>query len=153
MDKHLILNLKIISQIPKNGRICGREKEVISIDNPLLFFMQPFTRFWYRNSRQQSINDISYIVESCIERIKELESLINSSECYNKIYEKIYALSKELNNSICGIENLKTTYSNDITTIAKLDLIITDVERFTNYTYKKYKIDHSLSNISLTKEA
>jgi hypothetical protein len=154
MDKQLILNLKIISKIPENGRVCRSEQNIICLESNTYKILQPFKRFFFQNSRKQAMNDISDIVYNSIERIKEITQSsyfiearedesneeYNSKTEYNKKYDVLSTLTRELRASITGLKNLKITYYRDTTILSQIDIIIADIERFTTFTINKYSI-------------
>ena len=124
----LLINLKIISKIQKNGRIARSFDGIISLENDA--FYQSFKRFITNDSRKQAIFEINSVVSECIEI---LNHIINSKYT-NKIYyqsneyakncECIDLLLKEIDSAKCGIENLKFTYQNDPNIVSQIDIIL-----------------------------
>jgi phosphoglycerate-specific signal transduction histidine kinase len=124
----LLINLKIISKIQKNGRIARSFDGIISLENDA--FYQSFKRFITNDSRKQAIFEINSVISECIEI---LNHIINSKYT-NKIYyqsneyakncECIDLLLKEIDSAKCGIENLKFTYQNDPNIVSQIDIVL-----------------------------
>lgn len=123
----LFINLKILSKIQKNGRICRSYDGIISLENDN--FYQSIKRFVSHDSRKQSIFEINSIINESIEC---LNSIINSkymnklqanSDEYFKSCEDISLILKELSAARHGIENLKFTYTIDANIESQLDII------------------------------
>jgi len=123
----LFINLKILSKIQKNGRICRSYDGIISLENDN--FYKSIKRFVSSDSRRQSIFEINSIINECIEC---LNSIINSkymnklqanSDEYFKSCEDISLILKELSAAKHGIENLKFTYMIDANIESQLDII------------------------------
>ena len=134
----IILDLSIISKIPKKGRIKRDNSGKISLEKEWVF--QPVTRVVYGNNRDTAINDINTVKVEAFEKSNDImdnkffniyklkESPTESEiEAHNKKVEEITELSQSLLNSIKGIENLKGTYSDDATSVSKLDRIIHEI--------------------------
>lgn len=145
----LMINLKIISKIPQNGRI-GRNYNIntsnvnsIVLETNSAVFL-PFKRLYYGDSRYTAIQDINNIVNNTIEYIKEIE--INKTESFGI---KIKQLLHILEQSIHGISNLKITYSNDITISSKIDILLQKIVMFLSTYDSKFK---SLLSFSSEKE-
>lgn len=138
MDKYdrIILNLKIISQVPRNGRLRRITKGAVTLEDDHL--LVPFKRMIYHDSRHQSLNDISAIFNESISESKlwlaskdldtgEFESLDEMSDTKRCIVEKVSLMYRELERSTVGLENLKSTYRDDISIASSLDIIIEKV--------------------------
>lgn len=149
----VLLNLKIISQIKENGRIKRSPSGNISLDNQNK--MSWMTRYIYHDSRKRSIDDVSNIIELAIDKCddiinsKYLEEIkkynIDSSFIIKKMnieqtnqYNLLKFIFNELQNCVNGLSNLKKTYSNDITTTSKIDIIISKISNYTNQIDKDY---------------
>jgi len=124
----LLINLKILSKIQKNGRIARSYDGIISLDHDSYY--QSFRRFLANDSRKQAIFEINSIIT---ESITTLHTIINSkytnknfcqTDEYAKNCENLQLLLHEMELARNGIENLKFTYQNDQNTVSQLDIII-----------------------------
>lgn len=146
LDK-LLLELKIISNIKEYDKICVRDN--IMIDTPHL--LQSVSRTYNGDSREKSIKHIQKVIEDIFEILDNLleeakKPLIPQTSIHyysNKsqmetidfkdetitIYQKT---NQNLTESISGLQNLKITYLNDISTTAKLDMLIVKIQNRIN---------------------
>lgn len=132
----LMINLKIISKIPQNGRISRNYNINTSNVNNIILetnntVLLPFKRLYYGDSRYTAIQDINNIINNTMEYIKEIE--INSFDI------KIKQLLHALENTMIGINNLKITYSNDITISSKIDILLQKIVMFLSTYDSKFK--------------
>ena len=126
-----ILNLKIISQIKENDKLCAN-KNIITIDKPNI--VQSFSRWYNREGRMltiEKLNNICTITFMITEKLlkeekdkkennKELKN-IDLDDTNNQIFQ---SLVHEMTNSLKGLTNLKKTYSQDILISSQIDLLI-----------------------------
>jgi len=124
----LLINLKIISKIQKNGRIARSYDGIISLENDV--FYQSIKRFMTSDSRRQAIFEINSVIS---ESVDILHYILNSkymnknffqSDEYIKNCENINLILNELENARHGIDNLKFTYKNDPNTASQIDILI-----------------------------
>jgi hypothetical protein len=124
----LLINLKIISKIQKNGRIARSYDGIISLENDV--FYQSIKRFMTSDSRRQAIFEINSVIS---ESIDILHHILNSkymnknffqSDEYIKNCENTNLILNELENARHGIDNLKFTYQNDPNTVSQIDILI-----------------------------
>jgi hypothetical protein len=126
-DKTLI-NLKILSKIPKNGRICRSYNGLISLEVDSM--TQSLKRFVRNDSRQQSILEINSIIDESVEilysllRSKYMNEQFLETDEYRQHVENLEILLSEMISAKAGIDNLRFTYENDQTAISKLDIIL-----------------------------
>jgi hypothetical protein len=139
----LLVNLKIISKIPENGRIKRCEKLIALEDsNVKLFWIK---RFISGDSRKKAITDITDIISYAIEKCDDIvnskffegHSKMNINDSfvskkmdieYQKHYEILELIYNELKTSIIGLMNLKTTYHDDATIVAKIDILLSRIK-------------------------
>ena len=57
----LLINLRILSKIQKNGRITKSNEGIINLENTALY--KGVKRFLYNDSRKQSVFEINSIIE------------------------------------------------------------------------------------------
>jgi hypothetical protein len=124
----LLINLKIISKIQKNGRIARSYDCIISLENDV--FYQSIKRFMTSDSRRQAIFEINSVIT---ESVDILHHILNSkymnknffqSDEYIKNCENVNLILNELENARHGIDNLKFTYKNDPNTASQIDILI-----------------------------
>lgn len=124
----LLINLKIISKIQKNGRIARSYDGIISLESDTVY--QPLKRFLTSDSRKQAVFEINSIICECIDTIHHIlnSKYTNINFCqtdeYFKNCEKLNLLITEMGFSKIGIENLKFTYQNDPNIVTQLDILI-----------------------------
>lgn len=127
----LFINLKILSKIQKNGRICRSSNGIITLENET--FYQSIKRFMANDSRQQSVFEINSIINETIECMsnlvnsKYMNKQYNTTDEYYKNCEVLHLLLIELFNAKCGIENLRFTYSSDPNITSQLDILIVKI--------------------------
>lgn len=127
----LLINLKILSKIQKNGRISRSYDGIISLEHDTYY--QAFRRFLSNDSRKQAIFEINSIVTECIATLHNIlnSKYTNNNFCQHEEYSKncdnLDLLITELRLAKIGIENLKFTYQNDQNTVSQLDIIILKV--------------------------
>ena len=124
----LLINLKIISKIQKNGRITRSYDGIISLENDV--FYQSIKRFISSDSRKQAVFEINSVITECIDSLhnilnsKYMNRNFSQNDEYSKNCELISLLLKEMDLARGGIENLKFTYQNDQNITSQIDIII-----------------------------
>ena len=136
----LLINLKIISKIQKNGRITRSYDGIISLENET--FYQSIKRFFSNDSRKQATFEINSVINEAINMLQHIlnSKYMNKNFCqsdeYIKNCENTDLILKELELARSGIENLKFTYQNDQNTSSQIDILIlkinTALKDFTN---------------------
>lgn len=127
----LFINLRILSKIPKNGRITRSSNGIVSIEHETVVPLA-LKRFLFNNSRKQSVFEINSIITECIDTLDSLSnskwvnkpSTIEEGDPFYKTCEEILQLLVELESAKVGIINLKFTYINDINVVSQLDIAI-----------------------------
>ena len=120
IDK-IILDLKIIKQIKENDKLALIKQlgtQSISVDN--YNYLSSISR-WYNGYNR--LNTIEYL-ENLNIKIENVSNLLNEGS--HIIMNKL--LSKNLEDSKIGFENLKKTYETDSINYAKLNIIIEKLE-------------------------
>jgi len=124
----LLINLKIISKIQKNGRIARSYDGIISLENDV--FYQSVKRFVSNDSRRQAIFEINSVITECVEILyhilnsKHMNKNFCQSDEYIKACENINLILHEMELARCGVENLKFTYQNDPNIVSQIDIVI-----------------------------
>ena len=157
----LLINLKIIANIQKNGRIKRSIYGIISLDSDYLFY-QSFRRFINNDSRKQSIFEINSVITECHEKIKEIinnrfmNAQYSNREEFLQNTELLFLIYNSLKNSLEGINNLKFTYIDDHNTVSQLDILILKIQNILKETIFKINIFNSMlpsaQKISFEKE-
>jgi hypothetical protein len=132
----LLLNLRILSKVPIGGKI-NSDGDVLSISSGRL---SSFYRSIFGENRTCNIKSVERLVDSVIYTVKEIfNSKFYDSENYKLEYlkrrDKISKYFQSMKAAIEGLKNLKDTYSRDIPTVSKLD-ILTDKITFFLEEYK-----------------
>jgi hypothetical protein len=135
----LLINLKIISKIQKNGRITRSYDGIISLENEI--FYQSIKRFFSNDSRRQATFEINSVIT---ETLDILHHILNSKYMHKNFYqtdeyikncENLSLILTELEAAKAGIENLKFTYQNDQNISSQIDIVIlkinTNIRDFT----------------------
>lgn len=135
MFEDIILQLKILGKIQKNGRICkSPDGQGISIEErTTLLWLQ---RLWNGDSRTDAIDRINKIIRNASEKTKDIlkrSCMFQHDTPQDKLdYEKsiieLNTLVEEYKKAQKGIQNLSETYKNDSRTEAKLSLCISRIE-------------------------
>lgn len=124
----LLINLKIISKIQKNGRISRSYDGIISLESDV--FYQSIKRFMLNDSRKQAIFEINSVITESIDMLnhiinsKHMNKNYSQTSEYVKNCENINLIITEMELAKLGIENLKFTYQNDPNTASQLDILI-----------------------------
>jgi len=124
---HIITNLKIIGLLQINDKLSIR-KGHLHIDKES--GIQFFTRWFHRDSREQSVNYIKDVIRNVYVLFNKLKSELPSG---TRIYSPddinwiITRILTEMEKVEIGINNLKTTYSFDSVTTVVLDNILIKV--------------------------
>lgn len=112
-----ITNLKIIGGLPKNGRLCVRKGQ-LTIESDDHF--QLLRRWIYRDSRDIAIVHIRNTINNALKISKGITSDQLNIELKTWTLQK---LIQEMTNCQNGLTNLKTTYNNDFSFKASLDVL------------------------------
>ena len=120
----ILLNMKIISEINENDKLLTNN-ECLEIDTR---YFQSFQRWWYEDGRDNTLIKLDEIIKILFSYIDQNYNsndnntiTKNFKEGKTHLFQRIH---RSLSNSIKGLENLKTTYKDDIKTISKVDLLI-----------------------------
>ena len=132
-DKVLI-NLKILAKIQKNGKICKSFHGIITLqESTTLEFIK---RFYNGDSRRQTLQEIYQIISDtlvdfqAITNSKFLTDTRNDDDHieYNKLCQDLSHLLDELQYARIGVSNLRFTYNNDFNTTAQLDVLLRKID-------------------------
>lgn len=117
LDKTMA-NLKLIGMISKGQKVCLRKGQL----NIEQFDRLQFVRRWmYKDSRDITLIHIRNTIN---EAIKIAKGLINNSIQSDMKAWTISAINHELRQCENGLQNLKTTYMEDSSVVANIDVLV-----------------------------
>ena len=115
--------MKIISEIKDSDKLLTNST-CLEIDTR---YIQSIQRWWYDDGRDSTLIKIGDIIDRIFEYIDKNYTSNNTENKNNNFDEDkshlFQRIHRSLLNSIRGLENLKSTYKNDIKTISQIDLI------------------------------
>jgi hypothetical protein len=135
----LLINLKILGKIEKNGKISRSCDGLVNLDTNSYF--QGLWRTFTNDSRRQTLFEINNIVselESVFISLYNSRHLIETSGQTEKIINDIKTLLDESTAMQEGISNLRFTYISDINTTAQLDVVLIKLEAILHEANQKY---------------
>lgn len=117
IDK-LMANLKLLAMINKGEKICVRKGQlnIEPVDR-----LQSVRRWYNKDSRDVTLVHIRNTINDAIKIAKGL--LANNIQSDLKIWT-VTALNIELKNCETGLQNMKTTYMDDSSFVANMDVLI-----------------------------
>ena len=107
----IIVNLNVLAELKEKNKLTTKET-FFNIDTSNTY-LQPGLRWWYGNSRDDSISKINILINEAFKSYKSYPEIISY-------------LSKSKN----GLENLKRTYNDCAKSQARINIIIDDINRF-----------------------
>jgi hypothetical protein len=116
----LIANLKVLAAVPNGGRLAVRRGQ-LSID--VTVHGQCVTRFWYGDSRETTIHHVKNSVAGAM---RATDAIMAPSGGKGPDWKDLWTLdhvSREMQSAEFGLRNLRSTYANDVGTIAALHVI------------------------------
>ena len=155
---NLLLELKIISNLKEYDKLDITPESSLRIDSP--HFLQFITRTYTSNSRDKTIDYLNELIEKIfkitdellekeMDKKKPISTLHVSDNKTNGLYlnknmeltkiqfkDDIISIFQNINQhlmtSIGGLQNLKITYLNDVSTTSKLDMLIVKIQNRIN---------------------
>ena len=119
--EELLSNLKVISMIPENGKLCIRNGH-LSIEkiapNMITWMHVTLKRWWYQDSRQSIIVLLTNVVHRSEGFCKSLMTNMSSENHW-----LLKQFSTEFENSLSGIKFLIKTYDDDAGIKARLSVL------------------------------
>jgi hypothetical protein len=111
-------NLKLISMINKSEKLCVRKGQlnIEQVDR-----LQPFRRWYNKDSRDMSLIHIRNTINDAI---KITKGLLSNNLQHELSFWTVNTLNDEMKKCEIGLQNLKTTYAEDPSYIANLDVMI-----------------------------
>ena len=114
-----ILNLKIISAINKDDKVCINDNNISIESNDLL---QSFRRWYYNQSRLTTMEQLESVINESFKLTDEIldsDDKLNSADTSNIIQRFLIELSSVKK----GLDNLKITYNDDVSIVSRIDLL------------------------------
>jgi hypothetical protein len=111
-------NLKLMSMVNKGEKLCVRKGQ-LNIEQ--FDRLQPVRRWYNKDSRDNSLIHIRNTINDAIKISKGL--LANNLQVGLSEWI-VSALNEEIKKSEIGLQNLKTTYADDSSFVANLDVLI-----------------------------
>jgi hypothetical protein len=124
----LLINLRILSKIQKNGRIAKSYEGIINLEDNSVY--KGIKRFIYNDSRKQSVFEINSIIDEVgftfnhLINNKHMNKSFSHTSEHIKNLEIINLLLKEVQDAKTGVENLRFTYRSDQNIISQIDIVI-----------------------------
>ena len=121
MDEYVdrtMANLKLVGMVNKGAKLCvfKGQLNIETVDR-----LQSFRRWYHKDSREVTLIHIRNTINDAIKIAKGLIS--NTIQSDLKIWT-IGAINQELKNCENGLQNLKTTYIEDSSFVANMDVLI-----------------------------
>ena len=142
-----IAALKVIGMVPKSGKLCVRKGQLSLDDDDNA---QPFRRWFRGDSRDVTIMHARNTINSAVKISRSIVSTSPAATNGSGDKDKqgshptselarwtLERLAAEMEQSEVGLQNLKTTYANDSSMVANLD-VLTDRLRAHKDELKRY---------------
>ena len=110
-----LINLRVLSSLESHSRLDTTET-LFKIHQAATWIPVWMKRWWASQNRQTDISRIQSLYQRAISFVKETEGAKSSR------------MSVYVNDSKNGLQNLKTTYTNDKTMVALIDVILDSVK-------------------------
>lgn len=158
----LLVNLKILSKVPKMGRLSRSVDGIISLESESFYL--PVKRYLSSDSRKQTMYEINNIVNDAIQLLENIyeSKYMHQNHCKSEEYKKNCDLLELVNNSlqssVVGLENLKVTYQDDPNIVSQIDIVILKIQTCNKevlsklHDYKKYLNENKIENKPNTKK-
>ena len=128
----IIINLKVLSQTPRNRKLRTNSKGYFTLEDDSIFL--PVKRMIWGESRGKLVRDINYLISETQEQVKTMllskclhekkdHDIVDVNDDKRILLNQISSIHRELEKCIIGIDNLKTTYSDDKLTSGELEYI------------------------------
>ena len=138
----LLINLKILGKIQKNGRISKSCDGVVSLERDS--YLQGLWRTFTNDSRKQTMYEINNIVNDIQPTLDVIynSKFMNKDNAYTDVFYKTIEELKMLIDAMIetgeGLKNLRFTYIQDINISAQMDVIIFRVVNLIRDAKQKY---------------
>lgn len=113
--ENILINLRVLQSLPCHARL-DTTTVLFRIHTPHSWVPTPLKRWWAAQNRVTDINRIRAVYSKAIEHVQQ------KGKDSGRIKEY-------LQHSLCGLKNLKTTYVNDVTTVALIDVVMDNVNQ------------------------
>ena len=113
--ENILINLRVLHSLPCNARL-DTTAVLFRIHTQASWVPTPIKRWWAAQNRVTDINRIRTVYSRAIVHVQK-----KSNDCDR--------VKEYLQQSLTGLINLKTTYRNDVTTAALIDVIVNNVQQ------------------------
>jgi len=149
----LLINLKILGKIQKNGRIARSHDGIISIENDYIY--QSIKRFFFNDSRRQAVYEINSIITELTDTFtniihsKFMNKNYHMTEEYIQNCQLLSLLADELDSARVGVCNLRFTYQNDCNISSQLDIALLKIDTLSKSMRSKLAHFQPLTAVSI----
>jgi len=113
-EKRLLINLRIVSAVLPHQKL-NAKAELLAVEHPT-WLPEALYRFWRGDTREICLRRIEEIISEAILSVEQAGRM-NDKKKQKKFLTHIF-------HTIPGFQNLKQTYADDATTVAKIFLFI-----------------------------
>lgn len=113
--ENILINLRVLHSLPCNARL-DTTSVLFRIHTQSAWVPTFMRRWWAAQNRVTDINRIRTVYSKAIAHVQS-----NSNDCAR--------VKEYLQQSLSGLKNLKTTYRNDVTTAALIDVVVDNVQQ------------------------
>lgn len=113
-EKRLLINLRIVSALLPHQKL-NAKSELLAVEPPT-WIPEFVYRYWRGDARDVCLRRLEELVGEAIASVEQAGRL-NNKKGQKKYLSHIY-------NTVPGFQNLKQTYADDATTVAKIELFI-----------------------------
>ena len=113
--ENVLINLRVLQSLQCHNRL-DTTQPLFKIHTPLQWIPTWAKRWWAQQTRMTDISRIQRLYHEASTHIRQNHSQADRLKTY-------------LNESTRGLENLKTTYENDPTIVARIDVILDSVQQ------------------------
>lgn len=111
--QNILINLKVLQSLPCHARLDTTE-QLFKIHTPASWVPIWAKRWWSAQTRVTDIGRIQTLYDKAIQYV-------------NDNHNDSGRVAEYLTNSLRGLQNLQTTYTKDVTTVALLDVVLDNV--------------------------
>ena len=122
----LLTSLKVISRVQQHERL-ATSNEVVRVekmDQTWYSYLLPLRRWYNGESRESNIQSVGKIIDNAFSQLR----LYADKEKSTSEQLFVMRLTTDLENTIKGLQNLRTTYNNDSVAQARIDLLVERVQ-------------------------
>tara|TARA_Y100000389_G_C17097703_1_gene334355 strand:+ start:99 stop:494 length:396 start_codon:yes stop_codon:yes gene_type:complete len=122
LDQYLSQNLKVVSKIELNDKVCIRNGNIY-IDQS---WAPPIKRYLMGDGRDGSLEYITTLLNTAFVHVDHLILLNNESGCKDKLLR----LTEDLSECSTGLGRLSETYSRDPSLKAQIEILLQNIKLY-----------------------